>query len=499
MNNSQPHIINKLRIDLNLPGDQEPYQNNLSEKVKASVLSGISRFDKRFVDITENNILRFERLSVELNLQIDDLDTLERQIEEALLNKIKSAQKRIRRSERQKNEIPERSTPEKRNQTLLTDFLSTGRFPWWRSAEDSLQRIEEQLMLMPQSRLKIEIIPQLRRNPSVLRRLAIQFSEDTIFVLLKRIVSGSDYSEMKSFFDAFQRFVRETKPPVSSGKVHRTERLLFYEALGYAAGTIRNKKELLERWMTLIFDSIPAIGSTGLTGPSTHPWTEWLDSSAERYQNEWLSTVKRMKSERFSVYINTGESISQADELPNQPDITDFMKKRAESAEEYEVPQAGLVLLNPFITRLLDNLGLVEEEIFPNEEKKERAVCLLHYLATGEEQFDEPALALPMLLCGWPVGMPVHRFLPVSEYEKEECKKVLNSALNHWKVLKNTTPDGLRENFLRRNGRLKKSSFGWTLYVEEKTQDILLDQLPWGISAVVFAWMNQHLTVQWRN
>ena len=480
---------------MNISGDQEPYQNNLSEKVKAGVLSGISRFDNRFVDIKENMSLRLERLSVELNVQIDDLDTIERQIEEALLNKIKSILKRTRKSESQ-NEKPERSTPEKRNQTLLTNYLSTGRFPWWRSAEDSLRRIEKQLVVMPQSQLKSKIIPQLQKNPPALRRLAIQFSEETIFVLLQRIVSDSDHSEIKSFFYAFQRFVRETKPPVSSGKIHRTERLLYHEALRFAAGTIRNKKELLERWVTLIFDAIPAIGQTG---PPAHSWSEWLDSSSEQYQKEWMSAAKSMISERFSPYIHTENSISQVNELPNQPDMAEFLKKRSKSAEEYEVPQAGLVLLNPFITRLFDNLGLLEEEIFPNEEKKERAVCLLHYLATGEEQFDEPALALPMLLCNWPVGMPVHRFLPVSEYEKEECKKVLNSTVNHWKALKNTTPDGLRENFLRRNGRLKKSSFGWTLYVEEKTQDILLDQLPWGISAVVFAWMNQHLTVQWRN
>ncbi len=498
MKNSKPHIIQKLLIELNLPESELPQQNELSAKVKYGVLSGIDRFERRTKKHADDDILRLEQFSVVVNLQTGNLDTLESRIEEALLKKIAESIKR-KRKEINRAEIFEESPAQKPGQghELLMTYLEIGAFPWWASSEDSLKQLEKQLtdMLRSQKKKK-KLMPPLRSNPSALRRLAIQFSEETIFILLQRILSGSDHSGIISFFDAFQRFVRETKPPVSSGKIHRTERLLYYETLRYTAGTIRNKKELLERWMTLIFDAIPAIGSTGLPA---HPWTAWLDSSAERYQKEWISVAKSMMPEQFSPYINTGNSISQANELPNQPDIAVFKKKRSESAEEYEVPQAGLVLLNPFIPRLLDNLGLLEEEIFPNEEKKERAVCLLHYLATGEEQFDEPALALPMYLCNWPVGMPVHRFLPVSEYEKEECKKVLNSAVNHWKALKNTTPDGLRENFLRRNGRLKKSSFGWTLYVEEKTQDILLDQLPWGISAVVFAWMNQHLTVQWRN
>jgi hypothetical protein len=157
-----------------------------------------------------------------------------------------------------------------------------------------------------------------------------------------------------------------------------------------------------------------------------------------------------------------------------------------------------LVLLHPFIDRLFANLGHIEEGKFVSDATRERAVCLLHYLTTGATEFPEPALVLPKFLCDWPIDQPVNRFLPISDYEKEECDNVLNSCINHWQVLKSTSISGLQTGFLQRDGILKSEEFGWSLYVEKKTQDVLLDKLSWGLSVIKFNWMENMLTIKWK-
>ena len=53
--------------------------------------------------------------------------------------------------------------------------------------------------------------------------------------------------------------------------------------------------------------------------------------------------------------------------------------------------------------------------------------------------------------------------------------------------------------FLTRAGQLSVDAEGdWLLRVEPRTVDILLDQLPWGISMIKLPWMSRLMRVEWR-
>jgi hypothetical protein len=83
----------------------------------------------------------------------------------------------------------------------------------------------------------------------------------------------------------------------------------------------------------------------------------------------------------------------------------------------------------------------------------------------------------------------------------EECSAadtLLQAAIDHWAVLGKTSPDGLREVFLQRDGKLIKEGHSWKLSVEQKAQDILLDKLPWNLSLIKLPWMKEILKVEWR-
>lgn len=161
------------------------------------------------------------------------------------------------------------------------------------------------------------------------------------------------------------------------------------------------------------------------------------------------------------------------------------------------VTQAGLVLLHQFLCPYLDAVGLLEEESFRDELAQQTAIYLLYYLGTKQTDAPEYDLVLPKLLCGWPLNEPVVRDLDLLEADLAEGENLLQSAIDHWQALKSTGPDGLREGFLQRDGKLTRTDSGWKLQVEQKVIDILLSRLPWGLSMVKLPWMEEILIVEW--
>lgn len=156
---------------------------------------------------------------------------------------------------------------------------------------------------------------------------------------------------------------------------------------------------------------------------------------------------------------------------------------------------AGLVLLHPFLPQFFKALGIVAEDTLL---QPDRAVCLLHYLATGQVIAPEYELILPKILCNIPLEIPVESDVSLTTEEQEEATALLDATIRHWEALRNTSVDGLRGTFLVRPGKISLRDDGdWLLQVESKSYDILLDQLPWGIGMIKLAWMQQMLWVEW--
>ncbi|MBW8682911.1 contractile injection system tape measure protein [Chitinophaga rhizophila] len=163
----------------------------------------------------------------------------------------------------------------------------------------------------------------------------------------------------------------------------------------------------------------------------------------------------------------------------------------------YYINNAGLILLHPYLLYCFDALELRDGQQFKNEAARHKAVQLLGYMAYGEQEIPEYDLVLPKLLCGVTPATPVRRFVPLSEPEKEEANQLLNAVIGHWNALGNTSPDGLRGNFLLREGKLEWREEEWQLYVTQQAYDMLLDRLPWGFSVVGLSWMPWLIKTVW--
>lgn len=179
----------------------------------------------------------------------------------------------------------------------------------------------------------------------------------------------------------------------------------------------------------------------------------------------------------------------------------------------FRIDHAGLVLLAPYLPTLFHRVELnfsvediTELKDLPIvcDDRIYKALHLLHFLATGEQNPEEPQLALPKILCGIQIGQVVISESDLANetltsFEIEEAENLLQAVIQNWPVLKNTTPQGLQNGFLRRPGLMawEEGRLSWLLRVERQSMDILLDRLPWGYSVVRLPWMGQMIQVEW--
>jgi hypothetical protein len=69
--------------------------------------------------------------------------------------------------------------------------------------------------------------------------------------------------------------------------------------------------------------------------------------------------------------------------------------------------------------------------------------------------------------------------------------------INNWDKVKDSTPEGIQENFLQRKGILRFEQVKVILVVQKKGADILMESIPWNISLTKLVWMKYPIYVEW--
>ena len=195
--------------------------------------------------------------------------------------------------------------------------------------------------------------------------------------------------------------------------------------------------------------------------------------------------------EKVKLETNLSEKLKAENDVGKDRDF--FDKDNSTIA----IQNAGLVILHPFLkhffslVKISNNLG----NIVPA--KRELAVQTLHFLATGSEEFFEGNLVFEKFLCGMPLNMPVPKQSQLTKKIKNEANEMLSEVIKNWPALKNTSPDGLRQMFLQRDGKLIQNNKDFKLIIERKTQDILIEKLAWNISIIKLPWLSEMVFVDW--
>jgi len=212
-----------------------------------------------------------------------------------------------------------------------------------------------------------------------------------------------------------------------------------------------------------------------------------LDSKQKDY-------IKKLVQNYRSRFVSIADEIKESEKREEQ-----IPWMEGEAGETLYVNNAGIVLLNVYAKRLFDRIGLLDKKEFKSDEAREKAVHILQYLVSKDNEPEEHEMLLNKILVGIPITAPLKFEIKITDEEKEICDGLLDAVIKNWTVLKNTSRDGLRTSFLLRNGSLRKEETAWQLIVEKKAYDVLLNKLPWGYTMIHFPWMKIPLLTEWED
>ena len=162
------------------------------------------------------------------------------------------------------------------------------------------------------------------------------------------------------------------------------------------------------------------------------------------------------------------------------------------------VANAGQVLAAPYLPRLFEMLSLTERGAFRDAGAAERAIHLLQFMVDGRVYAPEHQLMLNKILCGVQLDEPIVRDVGLTDAERAAAESLMQGMIRNWSALGKTSVAGLRETFLQRDGNLRLGDDAWSLLVEPRAFDMLLDRCPWSFAIIRLPWMHQVLHVEWR-
>jgi hypothetical protein len=452
MQNPQKHIINQLSVELSVTSEQEAFglRKDLNELLQNEITTVIDELCSQYSSSDE--LIKIDRLELDLG-QIQTIDFKKNWIE----NFRQSFENQLHKANISITNSPRKINKEQSNFEILTNFLLTGQLDWWVVSEDiNLDEIFEDIIQNQAYFLKDFLIKNAQ-NSKIAQRILFQFSEKAILQFLENIqINITGY---EGFFQEISKKIKNTD--------------LQKNVLG-------NQEEL---YLKTIFKAL------------------FRDQFQPIIQEQIVSTFVQIIQEEMNLSSEKTLEILQ-DISPNYTEKYD--DKNIENDDFVEgfpnkimLQNAGIVLISPYFKHFFQELQLLENHNFISKKAQHKAIHLIKYLATGKTIFDEFDLTLEKLICGIPLNEPVPRKVDFSAHEITEADELLKSVIEHWKVLKNSSPDALRNTFFQREGILQKNELGWQINIERKTQDILLDSIPWGYSMIVPSWNNYIITIDW--
>ena len=215
--------------------------------------------------------------------------------------------------------------------------------------------------------------------------------------------------------------------------------------------------------------------------------------SKKQPDEELADKEKRKKASEDSSTLNENE-LSDQESPPEEDLIIDGLL----------VQNAGIVLTHPYLIYLFAGIEyLNEDKQFKDEASRIRAIHLVHYMACKSAAEEEHDLLVPKLICGLPPEQPVPLDITLTETELIEGEHILSTVLERWPLMKTSSPDALRQNFLIREALISKDESepdeleSWTLRMDKTTIDLLMDRIPWGISSLKAPYSDFLLNVDW--
>lgn len=494
------HLINTLQFEVNCPHEDLALslRHNFAQTFQPQIESAIQKICDQYIH--ENEWLQLDKLEIDMGhfsgqaFNSDFEKIFLRKFEEQLCDKLSRISSQQRETSLQKSKFE-----------LLTHFLLKGFLPWW--ADEKTVDLDEicNEVFSNSGDIIMQFFLQEHNNASVWKRVANQLdkkSKQNIILLFPHLafakrISDEIFSELIRFADA-QVYV---KSGVVLKKLQEQKEKINDLVIDNAPVFFSLNGNLMKIRNTVAALIVRAFADDPITLKSIIPLlSKTNDTSSSQIAGK--TTVNTNESGESYLNIGNDQDVDATlnellREVKQFPEIKQNKEPGKDEAVKILVKNAGIILLAPFFKLFFSKLQLLAENEWANRAAQERGVFLLKYLSEGENRYYEYQLVLEKIICGIPLNQPLDTLPVLKKKEMDEAESLLQSIIEHWKKLGNTSVNGLRESFLKRDGIITTKENNWLLRVERKTLDVLVDSIPWGFSTVSLPWNKYIIFTEW--
>jgi hypothetical protein len=463
------HVINTLEFEAICPDEARSFniRKNFAQTFQSQITEIIDEVCSANVNDYES--LRIDKLELDLgSFSLHSLDTefktvFRHKFQDELkkhLSKLLPAQREISR--------------QLSDTELFFYFLINGTLPWWtEKSEINLDEICSDICNNHVNTL-ISFFYRSRSKINLWQRVLWQLNGKSKKLIIESL---TELKATEELFTTWTHIITERIHEIESKKLQ---------------ADFKNITDTIIRNAQTIFSSY---GDTGIL-------KEIFKSHIEEVFKKHKVLARSVNIEFTSIVAGT-EDISALKRAPSNKtneNLDGMFNSDIENPytdDKLAVKNGGIVLLVPFLKPFFKELNLLKEDTWKSREAAFKGVHLLKFLSNGQTKTPEYSLVLEKILCGVSIDMPIPFDMVLEDKEMQEAESLLKAVITHWKILKSTSIDGLRDAFLKRDGLLTKKEDGWLLQVEQKTLDVLLDKIPWGYSTISLPWNSYLVFVEW--
>ena len=510
VNNSNLHIINKVVLEVNTSSNEKGYylKDNLDVFLKKELFPILGTYFDSLAIENPQQTIRIEKLdinfSVDNNLNFEDL-------KKQIINNVRS--QLVANIQNNSNSHDRIENDQKALENVF-HFIETGTNPWWNSFESRLDiDFEKELNNSTIDTISVSRFIKILTNPTQRTRFIKQCTNEQITLLIiKWIVPHLTKNDHNTITKIIHKINGALGNRVLNSTLSLTQRFLIWEITVLILlekqeyeKTIRIKiftllyslvkysDENNSKIKTLI-ESTPAIAILGNLD------TYIIELEKEKVVTDDTNTTHNLQHQVPSIsideYLVYLKIIEGQEELEINTSVLVGQNLTTEDQSNYYVNNAGLILVHPFLKQLFENCNLLNKD--KTIRNAELAVHLLHYVATGQEQEYEHKMIIEKFICNVPIAYPIDRNIILSPEMKSEVQEMFQGVLQNWEVMKKSSVALLQNEFLQRPGKLQLTDTeNPRVIVERKTQDILLDSLPWNLSIIKLPWIKKIIYVDW--
>lgn len=494
----QDHIIQKVFVEISVNNKEKAFsiKEDISSFLSIDVFPEIEKYINALEYKLDDYTLQIPRLELNLDVKNSSLNAeLKDKIAQLFKDELSEITKPIDKSD-QKTESDSESylidNQEKAIQTFIY-FLEKGNMPWWNSGTNGVAFLEPSVFntLIVNNNFQKKMISVFTK-PNVQERIINQLSDEQIAQLCLSVLKNKDL-KINLNVDIIQYI----------SKLNHTERQIFWHLiLNVLSQHLSSSNVNLREYL---LQQIVKTASASTVFSKTKNKHENLKTAVKIFpfikEDEIFESVKSIKnnpkkeSEKFENLKTLKETIHQKHEKFHENLSQNDDNELTQDDGQY-VQNAGLILIHPFIKTFFEHCDLMD---LKTQQLINPELCahLLHYIATGKTNAPEYDMVFEKFLCNIPMHQTINRHIKLSRKHKTQAKNVIESVQHNWSSMKKSSVALLQNEFFQRPGKLVVTDHDYTLTVEQKTQDILLKNLGWGLGLVKLPWKKKFMFVNW--